>query len=174
MRHHVSNALDAIFYIKSKGYENLLSLFAVKETFACLERTSSMKKRFKLDEFSMLVGILLPLLFAGNIASAQNTPNATLSETGIIQLPSDQALSDVYYFDMSQFHLSDDDMTDLLSTKSSEHYSVRALPHLDKGILMLGRDEHPSWSISDWNVYLNTAGTINPILPGAPNQNSND
>lgn len=120
-------------------------------------------------------GLLVLGVFAAGGAIAQTPPLANLSGDGILQLPANLPLSDSYYFDLSQYQFgSDDEMTDFLSNKSGDNYIVRALPHLQRGILMLSRENHPAWTVADWNVYLNTASTLNPILPGAPNSSSNN
>lgn len=115
-----------------------------------------------------LLNVLLAVslfLFSSNQMKAQEIPVAALSSSGVLQIPSSVSLSSDYYFDLSQFTFaSDAEMTDFLSDKSGEHFIVRALPHLHKGILILNLEDYPSWGISDWNTYLQQATTAHPIL----------
>ncbi len=91
-------------------------------------------------------------------------PVATLNADGILQLPANQPLAPKYTFDLSSFSFANDaEMVEFLSEKSGDAYIVRAIPHLNKGILSIQCDQHQNWSCSEWNAHLSQQCTLKPI-----------
>ncbi|MCC6599191.1 MAG: hypothetical protein IT223_00790 [Crocinitomicaceae bacterium] len=163
MKHSIVNVLRTFFTGKKYAETGFTGAPKMMKNLVVLPVAPLQGRKRYLKSLWMASAILL---LAGSMAFGQELPVANVSSTGVLQISADQPLNGSYHFDLSQFQFdSDNAMTDFLSNKSGDSFIVRALPHLNKGVLMLQLENHPSWTVDDWNAYLNTATTLNPILP---------
>jgi len=122
-----------------------------------------------------ILGAMLLSLFAATTASAQNHPSATLSDTGIVQIPAGQPIAPTYLVDLSHLDFSSDQqMIDWVGGKSAEGFAMRAIPHMNKAVLMLDCQDHPQWSCTDWNGLLYAKFSENPLNEGSLNLTTNE
>lgn len=80
---------------------------------------------------------------------------AKITEKGVLGLPLDKKLSDVYLIDMSSYHFkSDDEMIRYMNERGSNLYLMRARTSTKQAVLVLMLSEKPDWKIEQWNNYL--------------------
>lgn len=110
---------------------------------------------------SVMLGIFLAL--ATSKAEAQTTA-AQLSEEGILQLPTNQAVKSTYIVDLSALSFNgEEEMKSFFETRSTDLITYRVMAADAKAVLMIHRPKRPEWTVIDWNTYLLEQTTINPI-----------
>jgi hypothetical protein len=113
-----------------------------------------------------ILGIFLLLITASSQAQSKPSPQASLSDKGVLQIPANQTLSESYVFDLSKYKFgSNAEMLEFLSSKSGGDYFVRAQTENKLGILILDLNAHPTWTIVEWNKRLADATKVLPIKP---------
>jgi hypothetical protein len=118
----------------------------------------------------LTLGTLFLVLFSAGAASAQNLPTAGLTPDGVIQLPANQPIAEKYFVDLSHLEFSSDEqMMKSVGELSGEGFVLRALPHLDKAVLMLECGAHPSWTCTDWNGLLYAKFSAAPLTQASIN-----
>ncbi len=128
-----------------------------------------MKKNFFLRSMSKTMLMPVFLLFVGAFAttelSAQNKPAAQLSN-GVLQLPTNIALASVYELSIASFGFqTENEAIQFFNSKSqSGLYSFRVRFNEQKVYIYLQKQDHPNWTLTEWNNVLNTKTTNSPLL----------
>ncbi|MFN8864783.1 MAG: hypothetical protein ACK5W1_10740 [Flavobacteriales bacterium] len=118
----------------------------------------------------LTLGTLFLVLFSAGAASAQNFPTAGLTPGGVIQLPANQPVAENYFVDISHLNFSSEEqMMKSVCNMSGDGYVLRALPHLDKAMLMLEQRAHPTWTCTDWNGLLYAKFSATPLTQATIN-----
>lgn len=112
----------------------------------------------------LAIGFTLVLLFFGLTAGAQDVATAQLSSEGVIQLPDDGAVQNMYKIDVSHMSFTDDmDMIDFFRPYSCDLFTVRANPSsgvVALGLQLRGRED---WTVQQWNSALNAKCAEKPL-----------
>lgn len=113
-------------------------------------------------------GMLMTACFMllASLFSFSQTPllTATINEQGILQLPADQELMEMYEFSLASLNFpTDEALIDFLSTKSSEYFIIRPNTGEGKGVLVLKLYDQPEWTADDWNAHLALVCNEHPI-----------
>ncbi len=114
--------------------------------------------------------LLLPLLFVAGMlfsqeAISQQKPAASLSNTGVLQLPTNLPLSPAYVVSLSSFGFANETQAvQFFSSKSYDSFFVRPNVSQNKAVIMLELDKHPGWTVTNWNNLLNSQTTTTPLL----------
>lgn len=107
--------------------------------------------------------LMIALAFVSNVTSAQ-TFDVVLSESGTLQLPTDQPLKASYTFSIASLQLANEEAyQEFFDTRSTDLIVYRVMASDAKAVIMISRSKRPEWSIIDWNQYLLEQTTINPI-----------
>lgn len=106
----------------------------------------------------------LIVLFFGLTAGAQEVDAAQLNAEGVIKLPVDGEVKNMYYLDVSHMTFSSDmDMIDFFRPYSCDLFTVRANPGsgiVSLGLQLRGRED---WSVQQWNSALNAKCAEKPL-----------
>lgn len=107
--------------------------------------------------------LMIALAFVSNVTSAQ-TFDVVLSESGTLQLPTDQPLKASYTFSIASLQLANEEAyQEFFDARSTDLIVYRVMASDAKAVIMISRSKRPEWSIIDWNQYLLEQTTINPI-----------
>jgi hypothetical protein len=113
-----------------------------------------MKTLFKL--------IFLMALTAISTCAIAQTGKASISDSGLITIPTEAALTDAFAIDISTFGF--ETPTEVLNfLNASEIQDVAFRPLLDQGLVMvyLQTKKNPDWTINQWNAYLKSKHQAN-------------
>jgi hypothetical protein len=100
-----------------------------------------------------------------NHSQAQEVQQASLSPTGILQVPVNSSPNDVFKFDISHLNLqSEQEMIQYFNEKCGNNHIFRPLVDENTAILYLQTKRQPTWTQSDWNAYLQNECVSKPII----------
>ncbi len=109
-------------------------------------------------------GFSLVMLFFGLTAGAQDVATAQLNTDGVIQLPADSEVQNMYQIDVSHMNFADDmDMIAFFRPYSCDLFTVRANPSsgvVALGLQLRGRED---WTVQQWNSALNAKCAEKPL-----------
>jgi len=128
-----------------------------------------MKKQIIFSSLSKQLLMPVLLLFAGVLVSAemkaQSKPSALLSGNGVLQLPTNVALTDSYEFSTASFGFQNETQAvQFFKLKSESDFFFRVRLNEQKAYVYLNKQAHPSWTLTEWNNLLNTKTTASPLL----------
>lgn len=110
---------------------------------------------------SIMLGTFLALF--ASTTQAQATM-AALSQEGILQLPTNEAVKSTYMIDISGLTFSgEEEMKSFFESRSNDLITYRIMASEAKAIVMIHRPKRPEWNIINWNSYLLEQTTLNPI-----------
>lgn len=108
--------------------------------------------------------VLTVSLFISSNIFGQGLPQASLNEAGVLQIPIDQPLKNMYTFQLTgvTFENSDQAVT-FFEVRNTDLVTFRVMYESQKAVVMIQRSMQPAWSVDDWNSYLEEITTANPI-----------
>ncbi|MFN6378279.1 MAG: hypothetical protein ACK4WD_03325 [Flavobacteriales bacterium] len=113
-----------------------------------------------------LVGALvltISLFFSSNVFG-QNNPQASLNEAGVLQIPVDQPLKNMYTFQLTGISFENSDLAvSFFEELNTEFVTFRVMYESQKAVVMIQRSKQPTWDVAEWNTYLQEITTANPI-----------
>jgi hypothetical protein len=119
--------------------------------------------KIKLANAAGLLALTIGITLSSNLF-AQNNPSASLNEAGVLQLVGDQPLKNMYSFTLTGVSFeSEDAAVTFFEGLNTELVTFRVMFESQKAVVMLQRSKQPAWSVADWNNYLLTLTTANPI-----------
>lgn len=98
-------------------------------------------------------------------ASAQETRQLNLSSNGILSLAEQDQPDGRFQFDVSHMEFANNqEMSAFFSQRSTEDYMMRAAPDNNIVYVIIRGDNHPEWSVQDWNNHLANKLAEQPIV----------
>ncbi len=120
----------------------------------------SLSKQLLMPAFLLFSGVFMSVQM-----SAQGKPTAILNGNGVLQLPTNVALVDVYEFNIASFGFQNEAQAiEFFKSKSQEDFFFRPRLAEQKAFVYLNKKAHPSWTHTEWNNLLNTKTTASPLL----------
>lgn len=114
------------------------------------------------------IKLLLALFFATVLTislSAQDTRQAQLSVEGYIQIAENDTPDGRFMIDISSFQFETPaEMTEFFQQRCEENYTLRAIPHENKVMLIVRGDKQPDWNVADWNAHFAEKLAEKPII----------
>jgi hypothetical protein len=119
--------------------------------------------KIKFANVATLLILTAGIVFSSNIL-AQTESSASLNEAGVLQLSTDQPLKNMYPFMLTGLSFEDEDAAVIFfEGMNTELVTFRVMLDSQKAVVMIQRAKQPAWSVADWNSYLLTLTTANPI-----------
>lgn len=119
--------------------------------------------KMKLVNAAGLLALTIGITLSSNLI-AQNNPTATLNEAGVLQLPADQPLKNMYPFLLNGVSFENENAAvTFFEGLNTDLVTFRVMLDSQKAIVMIQRSKQPTWSIAEWNSYLLNLTTSNPI-----------
>jgi hypothetical protein len=104
------------------------------------------------------------ILFVSSNVFGQNNPQASLNEAGILQIPVDQPLKNMYTFQLTGISFENNDVAvSFFEGLDTELVTFRVMYESQKAVVMIQRSKQPTWDVAEWNTYLQEITTANPI-----------
>jgi hypothetical protein len=123
----------------------------------------SLAKKMNTPKFFGALVLTISLLVSSNIFG-QNNPQASLNEVGILQIPVDQPLKNMYTFQLTGITFENNDVAvSFFEERNTELVTFRVMYESQKAVVMIQRSKQPSWGVAEWNNYLQEITTANPI-----------
>lgn len=108
--------------------------------------------------------VLTISLFVSSNVFGQNNSQASLDEAGILQIPVDQPLKNMYTFPLTGITFENNDVAvSFFEERNTEFVTFRVMYESQKAVVMIQRSKQPSWGVAEWNTYLQEITTANPI-----------
>jgi hypothetical protein len=127
---------------------------------SALSRLNSKGKKLVMFALLLLGGMLVSSEMQG-----QQKPTASLSAAGIIQLPSNVALSSAYVFDIASLQFqTEKEAIEFFSARKFDEMVIRPNMTQAKAVLMLDLNKHPGWTVAQWNTLISGLTTAQPIV----------
>lgn len=128
----------------------------------------TMKNRLQKSSKHLLM--MLMLLSGGVLFSTEansqnsNKPVATLSNSGILQLPTNVALAPAYQVSISSMGFATEkEAVEFFSNHKFADFTVRPNFTSNTAVVMLQLEKHPGWTVQQWNALLNSATAAQPL-----------
>jgi hypothetical protein len=108
--------------------------------------------------------VLTISLFVSSNVFGQNNPQASLNEAGVLQIPVDQPLKNMYTFQLTGISFENSDLAvSFFEELNTEFVTFRVMYESQKAVVMIQRSKQPTWDVAEWNTYLQEITTANPI-----------
>ncbi len=127
----------------------------------CMSMSTAMKTRATRSIFLIAFAIISTL----NLQAQTVQPQATLSASGILTLPTGVESTALFTFDLSNLSFENDQqMVEFMSQFNNEYFLFRCNPAENKGIVMLRTKGREQWTREQWNAVLADCCVQKPIV----------
>ena len=126
-----------------------------------MSMSTAMKTRATRSIFLIAFAIISTL----NLQAQTIQPQASLSTSGILSLPSGDEPTALFTFDLNNLTFENDqEMVEFMSQFNNEFFLFRCNPAENKGIVMLRTKGREQWTREQWNAVLSDCCVQKPIV----------
>lgn len=117
-----------------------------------------------MNQVKLLLVLIAVTIFTTTL-SAQDTREAQLSVEGYIQIAENDTPDGRFMIDISGFEFETPaEMTEFFQQRCEENFTLRAIPHENKVMLIVRGDKQPDWNVGDWNAHFAEKLAEKPII----------
>lgn len=104
---------------------------------------------------TLIYVVLAALLSCASLASFAQDRYATINDSGLVRIPTDESVAETYYIDVDLTVFSSEvEAVTFFSSKNTDYVYFRALPSQGKVAVILNKKMQPTWTQVQWNAHL--------------------